>query len=325
MKRIYIIAFLSLLVIGANRYLYGSNTVDPSDEIFLENETTENAYINTDEDATDGSIGFQVGAKAHAEDGQTKTVKKSGSFDFEVTEKKDLNLNIFIDGRLGGSGDYLSRISVDVSVKDSSDKTVIDYHYEKTKPDQTTTDNEPVVESNAFTAHPGHYTFNFELELYAKANDDDSRATANFMKASLFTLGDTTNQPPVARAKADKTVELGKSVEFDGSESYDPEGGTLTFTWDFDGGTGSGEKTKHSYSSLGTYTVTLTVTDETSMSSTDDLTITVKDAVSDENDDDDDDDDSDDDDSDDDDSDDDDDDDSDDDDDDKDKEDDDDD
>ena len=247
MKRIYIIAFLSLLVFGANRYLYGSNTVDPSDEIFLENETTENAYVNTDEDATDGSIGFQVGAKAHAEDGQTKTVKKSGSFPFTVTEEKDLNLNIFIDGRLGGTGDYLSRISVQVFVKDSSDNTVIDYHYEKTKPDQTTTDNEPVVESNAFTAHPGHYTFNFELELYAKANDDDSRATANFMKASLFTLGTSTNLPPVARAKAYKTAKVGKSVEFDGSESYDPDGGDLvSYEWAFgNGGTGSGEKTKH--------------------------------------------------------------------------------
>ncbi|MFQ5485160.1 MAG: PKD domain-containing protein [Desulfobacterales bacterium] len=293
MKRIYLIAVLALLVVGANRYLYGSNTVDPSDEPFSTNEATiknaDNAFVRTDTDATDGSIGFQVGAKAHAEDGQTKTVKKSGSFDFTVSKEKTLNLNIFIDGRLGGTGDYTSWIKVHVFVIDSSG-TVIEYNYKKTKPDNTTTGNEPVVESHAFTAKRNEdYTFNFELELYAKANDDDSRATANFMNANLFTVGETTNQPPVAIAKADKTAEVDKPVEFDGSGSYDPEGGSLVYEWDFGDGEGSsGEKTTHTYSSLGTtYTVTLTVTDNDNLTSIDTLTITVKDEINDDNDDDD--------------------------------------
>lgn len=71
------------------------------------------------------------------------------------------------------------------------------------------------------------------------------------------------NQQPVASAEA--SVLSGAApltVTLDGSGSYDPEGGTLTYSWDFgDGGSETGAKTViHSYLP-GAYEASLTVTD----------------------------------------------------------------
>ena len=51
-------------------------------------------------------------------------------------------------------------------------------------------------------------------------------------------------------------------VTFNGSESYDPDGDPLVYTWDFgDGATGLGVTKTHVYTAAGTYTVTLTADD----------------------------------------------------------------
>jgi len=56
----------------------------------------------------------------------------------------------------------------------------------------------------------------------------------------------------------------GESINFDGSDSRDPDGGSIvTWSWDFgDNTTGDGKTTTHIYSSNGTYHATLTVTDD---------------------------------------------------------------
>lgn len=57
---------------------------------------------------------------------------------------------------------------------------------------------------------------------------------------------------------------VGQEIEFDGSESNDPIGDIVNWTWDFgDGSHGYGMIVSHVYLSIGNYTVTLTVRNET--------------------------------------------------------------
>ena len=85
-------------------------------------------------------------------------------------------------------------------------------------------------------------------------------------------------QPPVAVASADVTS--GKAqldVTFDSSDSSDPEGGTLSYSWDFMDGSFSTEANPwHTFTKTGLYLVTLTVTDDQGMTASDSIAITVR-------------------------------------------------
>jgi PKD repeat protein len=89
------------------------------------------------------------------------------------------------------------------------------------------------------------------------------------------------NQPPVAIATADKTEGPGPlTVQFDGSQSYDPEGKPLAeYFWDFgDGSSGSyaAVPPPHTYFVPGIYNVViLAVTDERGAVGSDTIVITV--------------------------------------------------
>ncbi len=86
------------------------------------------------------------------------------------------------------------------------------------------------------------------------------------------------NLPPTAVAVADPTTgPLPLTVQFDGSQSSDPEGAQITFLWDF--GDASPRSTEvapsYLYTHPGTYFVTLTVSDSFSLSPSDPIEITV--------------------------------------------------
>ncbi|MDD5777993.1 MAG: NosD domain-containing protein [Candidatus Thermoplasmatota archaeon] len=70
--------------------------------------------------------------------------------------------------------------------------------------------------------------------------------------------------PPVARFTYQPwDPKVDEIITFNASESYDPDGGPLTYVWDFgDGNTGYGVVPTHAYDSAGNYTVWLTVTDD---------------------------------------------------------------
>jgi len=68
-------------------------------------------------------------------------------------------------------------------------------------------------------------------------------------------------------------------VVLSGSESYDPDGGSIsTYAWSFeDGFTAYGEEVEHEFESAGTYTVHLTVMDDEGATNTTSIDVTVED------------------------------------------------
>ena len=86
------------------------------------------------------------------------------------------------------------------------------------------------------------------------------------------------NEQPVANAGEDMTVVVGNQVQFDGTDSSDPDGHDMTYEWDFDedGVTdATGPEPTHTYDSTGEYIVELTVKDGYGGTSTDTITVTV--------------------------------------------------
>lgn len=77
-----------------------------------------------------------------------------------------------------------------------------------------------------------------------------------------------------ANAGADKTVDVGATVSFDGTAST---GSVSAYNWDFgDGSTGTGPTASHAYSTAGTFTVTLLVVSDAGSTSTDTATVVVR-------------------------------------------------
>ncbi|MFC1488077.1 PKD domain-containing protein [Thermoproteota archaeon] len=71
------------------------------------------------------------------------------------------------------------------------------------------------------------------------------------------------NQNPVASiTESSKTISSGENIHFDGSESTDPDGTVVSYSWDFgDGNTATGIEVDHIFQNAGVHTVTLTIRD----------------------------------------------------------------
>ncbi|MBI3563062.1 MAG: c-type cytochrome [Gammaproteobacteria bacterium] len=94
--------------------------------------------------------------------------------------------------------------------------------------------------------------------------------------ATAVTVSNTAPQPPTAVIHAPMTAQIGATVSFDGSASYDPDGIINQYTWNFDNGkTASGAHAINNFATAGVYTVTLTVTDSDNLTHTTFKDITV--------------------------------------------------
>ena len=71
------------------------------------------------------------------------------------------------------------------------------------------------------------------------------------------------NRPPVANfTESAHTVYTDEMITFNATESYDPDGTIVSYSWDFgDGNTATGVTVSHAYTDNGSYVVNLTVTD----------------------------------------------------------------
>lgn len=85
-----------------------------------------------------------------------------------------------------------------------------------------------------------------------------------------------TNQPPVANAGPDQTVEESQTLTLDGAGSSDPEGSIRSFVWSFNGvEVATGPQATVGPFADGIHTVTLTVTDRAGASASDDMILTI--------------------------------------------------
>ncbi|KYK24164.1 hypothetical protein AYK25_06325 [Thermoplasmatales archaeon SM1-50] len=92
----------------------------------------------------------------------------------------------------------------------------------------------------------------------------------SFTTTFRSSLGDTSNQYPVADANGPYYGFINEEIEFNASGSIDNDGLIINYTWYFgDGVKGFGIKTTHIYDQFGEYTITLTVMDNNGAINTD--------------------------------------------------------
>jgi len=84
------------------------------------------------------------------------------------------------------------------------------------------------------------------------------------------------DRKPIAIISGTYNIELGEQIQFDGTQSYDPEGNALSYLWQFgDGVIRSGATPVHTYHSGGNFTVSLTVHDGVQNSDTVEVNVQV--------------------------------------------------
>ena len=85
------------------------------------------------------------------------------------------------------------------------------------------------------------------------------------------------NRTPIADADGPYSGEVDTEIHFDGSQSYDPDGDPLAYTWNFGDSTSpaTGVQVSHKYAQTGTYNVSLQVDDGRGGLDTADIQVTI--------------------------------------------------
>ncbi len=115
---------------------------------------------------------------------------------------------------------------------------------------------------------------NYTVEL--TVTDDYGAADTDRVYVMVMDTVPLPNQPPVANGGPDQSSFVGDAVDFDGSQSYDPDGHIAAYDWDFgDGVYGNGITVSHAYDNPGNHSVVLTVTDDDGSTATDIVLVTI--------------------------------------------------
>lgn len=108
------------------------------------------------------------------------------------------------------------------------------------------------------------------MAYYARSGDASALSMSIVADANAL-MAPKPNQAPVARFSGPPTGKENESVQFDASESVDPEGDPLIYTWNFGDGTTqqvSWPQVEHRFAAARTYIVRLTVSDHQGESDT---------------------------------------------------------
>jgi len=138
-------------------------------------------------------------------------------------------------------------ISFDASESSDLDGSIVTYSWDFGDETQGT----GVSIQHAYS-QDGTYTVTLTI-----TDDDGATDTTSATKTVL-------NRIPIASfTESAHTVSSSENIHFDGSESHDPDGTIVSYSWDFgDGNTATGVEVDHAYEDDGVYTVTLTVIDD---------------------------------------------------------------
>ena len=112
-------------------------------------------------------------------------------------------------------------IELDGSDSESPDGGELQYEWKQVEGPKVELSNPRAAKPYFRTGQPGLYRF----QLVVTANGLKSRP---YMVELVI---ERENQPPVAKAPREMRGEVGKMLEVDGRESYDPEGAELTYRW----------------------------------------------------------------------------------------------
>ena len=110
--------------------------------------------------------------------------------------------------------------------------------------------------------NPSHtYTVSGIYDVSLTVEDDNFQTDT---ATTTATIALPTNLPPRADPGGPYSGTVGSAVQFDGSNSSDPDGTIVAYDWDFGDSSGqaSAESPSHIYADPGTYSVTLVVTDD---------------------------------------------------------------
>ncbi len=132
-------------------------------------------------------------------------------------------------------------------------------------------DGEVVNNSNEFEyafSQAKTYTISFRIK------DDEQWSNSKTESLTIQDPGDNTK--PNANAGGPYTGLVDEIISFDGSESFDSDGDTITYSWNFgDNSSSTGKNPQHIYRNKGTYNIILTVTDEHGLSDVDQTIVTI--------------------------------------------------